>query len=101
MSAYIKLTTLEYPRYEGDIRLDYPDMGEGFVCPDTYAVVNWVDRPSIESNQISYELAPEFTDGNWNIVWGIRDLTQEEIDRYKNPRPDQLDLSGDKPNVIG
>ena len=100
MSAYIKLSTSEYPRYEGDIRLDYPDMGEDFVCPDTYAVVNWVDRPSIESNQISYELAPESIDGNWHIVWGVRNLTQEEIDIINQPR-NNLDNSGSVPNVIG
>ena len=113
MSAYIKLLTLEYPRYEGDIRLEYPDIlesqtGESFPCPDTYAPVQFIDAPEFNvDTQIAYELAPVNNDGVWSMVWAVRNLTQEEIDSinefkklYETPKPD-LTQQGSQPNVIG
>ena len=114
MSAYIKLSTLEYPRYEGDIRLEHPDIlesqtGDGFPCPDTYAPVQFVDAPEFNvDTQIAYELAPVNNDGIWSMAWTVRDLTQEEIDFIKqekekqNQRPFQdLTQEGTEPDVIG
>lgn len=109
MSAYIKLSTLEYPRYEGDIRLEYREIlesqtGDTFPCPDTYATVQWVDEPSYNiETQLAYELAPVNNNGTWFMVWAVRDLTQEEIDA-RNPQPSQqqdLSQQGSVPNVIG
>ena len=71
MSAYIKLSTLEYPRHVGDIALD-PE-GE-------YAPVQWVDPPQFDgATQVAYEVAPECVDGAWRMVWQVRDLTEQEI----------------------
>lgn len=113
MSAYIKLSTLEYPRYEGDIRLENPDIletqtGETFPCPETYASVQFVDAPKFNvDTQIAYELAPINNNGVWSMVWAVRDLTQEEIDSinefkklYETPKPD-LTQQGSQPNVVG
>jgi len=113
MSAYIKLSTLEYPRYEGDIRLEHPEIlesqsGGAFPCPETYAPVTWVDAPEYNpETQTAYELAPINADGVWSMVWFMRDLTQEEIDsinEFKQLQLGQLpDLTqqGSEPNVIG
>ena len=80
MSAYIKLSTLEYPRHEGDIRIEYPDMGEEFSCPNSYALVEWVDAPTIDhSTQLAYEAPPQLINGAWTMVWAVRDLTADEI----------------------
>lgn len=77
--AYIKLETLEYPRHEGDIRLEHPETPTVFECPETYAPVAWVDPPSFDPDtQVAYELAP-INDGGWRMVWAMRDLTPEEI----------------------
>jgi len=84
MSIYIKLLTLEYPRHEGDIRLEYPEIletqtGDDFPCPSTYAKVEWVDPPEINPNTQKYfELSPTQVGGIWTIVWGVKDLTDEE-----------------------
>lgn len=85
MIYFIKLATLEYPRHEGDIRLEHPEIlesqtGDTFPCPDTYAPVEFVQPPpTIETQTI--EMLPPVQDesGKWKMVWAIRDLTPEEI----------------------
>ena len=84
MSAYIKLTTLEYPRHEGDIRREHPEISEdqtwpNFPCPSTYALVEETPRPVFTNTQTAYEVAPVQVDGVWKQVWEVRDLTADEI----------------------
>tara|TARA_R110000868_G_scaffold308447_3_gene569953 strand:+ start:1674 stop:1979 length:306 start_codon:yes stop_codon:yes gene_type:complete len=88
MSAYIKLSTLEYPRHEGDIRLEHPEIlesqtGDTFPCPDTYQLVQWVDAPTITEHQQAYEIAPIQQDGVWIMRWEVRDLTAAEIEHLQ------------------
>ena len=79
MSAYIKLSTLDYPRHAGDIAIDPAGMAD-------YALVNWTDRPSFEpAMQRCSEAAPVQDEaGNWKMVWSVRDLTAEEIQQRKD-----------------
>ena len=86
MKAYIKLSTLQYPCHEGDIRLEYPEIpesltGETFPCPSTYAFVNPVERPSYNFHSEACALKqPQQIDGEWFTTWEVRDLTEEELD---------------------
>jgi len=86
MSAYIKLSTLEYPRYEGDIRLEYPEItedqtGATFPCPNTYALVTPVQMPECNYEiQCVEELPPVQIDGVWTQRFLVRDLTVEELE---------------------
>jgi len=86
MSAYIKLSTLEYPRHEGDIRIEHPDIREdqtypNFPCPDTYALVTPIQIPSYnEETQCAEEIAPVQIDGVWTQQFLVRDLTAEELE---------------------
>lgn len=85
MNVYIKLSTLEYPRHEGDIRLEYPEIlesqtGDTFVYPATYAVVEATERPSYDVQvQTAYELPPQKINGVWKMVWGVRDYAGHEL----------------------
>jgi hypothetical protein len=84
MSSYIKLSTLEYPRHEGNIRQEYPEItedqtGPTFPCPDTYALVQETPEPEITDTQVTNEEAPVCINGVWRRVWSVRDLTAEEI----------------------
>lgn len=105
MSTYIKLATFEYPRHQGDIRLEYPEMGADFVCPDTYAIVEETPEPQIDySTHTTYELTPENIDGVWKRVWAVRELTAEEIqlmEDAKDYQNKQLNVPGTTPDVIG
>lgn len=86
MSTYIKLSTLEYPRHEGDIRLEHPEIREdqtwpNFPCPDTYALVEWIDPPTIDGTTQIVELQqPIQENGMWKMVWAVRSMTAEELD---------------------
>lgn len=108
MSAYVKIATGEYPRHEGDIRLEHPEIlesqtGDTFPCPPTYALVEYVDPPVFDYATHRVQLGtPELVNGVWKMTWVIRPATQEEID-YKDPvifaRP-SLDQPGAEPDVI-
>jgi hypothetical protein len=108
MSAYIKLATLEYPFYQGDIRLEHPEIGEIFECPTTYAPVKEIlfensGLPEIDGNtQTIYELPPVNSNGVWSMSWAVRALTQEELSvKAQMTVVLNTDAAGSKPNVIG
>jgi hypothetical protein len=89
MSNYIKLSTLEYPAHEGDIRLEYPDIaehltGDAFPFPDTFSRVFDTPPPTIDpAIELFYELAPVLqADGKYYQSWAIRELTNEEKDLH-------------------
>lgn len=114
MSAYIKLSTLEYPRYEGDIRLEHPDIsesqtGDSFPCPNTYAPVVWIDPPqySFEQRQYVVEIAPECVSGIWEMRWEVRVMDEDTFTKIKmelqsigNPLGDRINKPGSTPDVI-
>lgn len=85
MTAYIKLSTLEYPRHEGDIRLEYPEItedqtGDTFPCPDEYALVSPVQIPECDYEfQTVEEIPPTQVDGVWTQQFLVRNLTAEEL----------------------
>jgi|APGre2960657373_1045057.scaffolds.fasta_scaffold39788_2 hypothetical protein len=94
MSSYIKLSTLEYPRHEGDIRSEYPEItvdqtGATFPCPDTYALVEETPIPEVTDTQTFAELAPVCIDGVWRRVWSVTELTSEEL-AYRAELKDKL-----------
>ena len=77
MTAYIKLSTLEYPRHIGDIEIDEDK---------NYAQVEWVDQPDFDfKTQRCYEGMPVEIDGTWHMTWIVRDATQDEIDQANKP----------------
>jgi hypothetical protein len=78
MSAYIKLSTLEYPRHIGDIEIDPAGITD-------YANVEWRDAPQFDrSTHRCNEVAPIQEDGVWHMVWVVRVATQQEIDEEIN-----------------
>jgi hypothetical protein len=79
MNAYIKLSTNEYPRHEGDIAVDL----DGALA---YAEVLWVERPSYDSStQLCSEGSPVQVDGQWKMTWQVRNATPEEIEYMNRP----------------
>ena len=85
MSIYIKLSTNEYPRHQGDVRLEYPDMGEPFVLPETYASVQSTEPPEYDyETHRAEETPPVLINGVWTMQWRVREATQEEIESNAN-----------------
>jgi hypothetical protein len=87
MSSFIKLSTLEFPFHEGDIRLEYPEIdesltGDTFPVPHSYAKVIVNDSPIPNGPySVVYPLPPQQFDGVWYVNWSIRNMTDEEKDR--------------------
>jgi hypothetical protein len=85
MTVYIKLSTLEYPRYEGDIRLEHPEIletqtGNTFPCPETYALVYHAPMPDYNRDtEALEETAPKCINNEWFQTWQVRALTAEEL----------------------
>ena len=77
MTAYIKLSTGEYPRHPGDIALD-PDKD--------YVEVHWVDLPIFDmATQRCEEGFPVNENGIWRMTWVVRDATENEINAANGP----------------
>jgi len=101
---YIKLSTLEYPRHQGDIRLEYPGMGEEFVLPNTYAFVHVEPMPEYDGTTSVFEYSPPFEqDGQWFQNGQVRLRTEEEQIEFEKmlDRMRPLEAKGTEPDVIG
>ena len=116
MSAYIKLSTLEYPLHEGDIRIEHPEIQESqtgitFPCPSTYALVQPVDPPEVlfSNKQYVVELPPVATEFGWQMQFEVRTYTDEEYAQEIATRESlsgqylnkHLNYAGSDPDVIG
>jgi len=77
---YIKLETLEFPRFQGDIRNEHPEIGEEFVCPGTYAPVVEGSFPEYDyETQKVIHGDPENVDGVWKVDFKIVPLSETEL----------------------
>lgn len=89
MKAYIKLETGAYPLFEGDIRLEHPEITEdqtypNFPCPPTYAMVEPLPLPEYDpETQTLVSGVPEIVDGKWVVQFTVRALTQEDFDNIQ------------------
>lgn len=84
MSFYIKLSTNEYPRHQGDIILEHPELADNFVCPDTYALVEWTDPPEHDKvTQRIEQTTPVLTNGIWKMSWIVRAATEWELEQTR------------------
>lgn len=100
---YLKLPTMEYPRYEGDIRLEHSEIredqtGDTFPVPPDYAVVTITKPPELAKDQYLTEDAPVQKDGKWYNVWIVKDMTPEQID-MRNKVQNEFPPKRMRPNV--
>jgi hypothetical protein len=121
-TQYIKLSTLQYPLYEGDIRLEHPEIREdqthpNFPCPNTFALVEVDPMPDFDpTTHHTKQLPPENINGTWKVRWtAVRELTDSEkqfrqrrriLDEAvlfggnNSPLFANLDSPGEAPNVL-
>lgn len=70
----------EYPRFLGDILLEFPDFVEGDALPTGWHAVTPAEVPSVDFDfQLIYEEFPELIDGTYYQKLIVRDLTEEEL----------------------
>lgn len=89
MTTYIKLSNLEFPLHEGDIRLEYPEIsesqtGENFPYPDSYARLVYGDKPTYdEATQYLKLLHPYQSGSVWKVDWEVWQLSVKQIEYNK------------------
>lgn len=72
MSTYIKLSTMQYPLYIGDIEIDPIGM-------DDFAIVNIDPFPEYDYKRYQvFTQSPEQIDGQWRQGWAITPIPDEE-----------------------
>ena len=71
----------EYPVYEGEIRLRYPNVSfpSPFVAPEGYEPVADVVPPAYDYRKNVTEGTPLLVDGAWTRNWVVADASEEEI----------------------
>lgn len=71
----------EYPVYEGEIRLRYPNVSfpSPFVAPEGYVPVADVVPPAYDYRKNVTEGTPLLVDGVWTRNWVVADASEEEI----------------------
>ena len=71
----------EYPVYEGEIRLRYPNVSfpSPFVAPEGYVPVADVVPPAYDYRKNVTEGTPLLVDGVWTRNWVVADASREEI----------------------
>jgi hypothetical protein len=84
---YINETTEEFPLYEGDIRLLYPDMGETFELPEGFSEVLSSPVPELLEGEKAIQAKPIInSDGQYEQVFVIESLTEEELENKAKMR---------------
>lgn len=102
MAAYINIITNEYPFYQGDMELRFPNFDENNVHED-YAVVLQPDLPEHTDTQKVDEIAPSLVNGVWTKQYIVVDLTEDQLNNLnasRNRSAPDLTQSGSAPNVI-
>lgn len=89
-------SVVEYPVYEGDIRLRYSNVSfaSPFEAPDGYEFVVDTHRPAVDYKQNCIEGDPVLSDGVWTRNWLLIDATAQEIadrlnEQWANVRSDR------------
>ena len=85
MKSYlINTETLEWPIYEGEYRLQFPNTSFPIdFTPDLPHEWVYESIPPVIDRSIQglREIAPTKVEGEWTRTWEAYDLTQEELDR--------------------
>lgn len=82
---YIDTNTNTYPLYPGDVLLVAPTWALGDPLPTGWHSVEPTEPPVISEAQTYYEVAPLVVDGIYTQSWGIRDLTETELESRMAP----------------
>jgi hypothetical protein len=69
----------EYPRFPGDIQIDFPSWKPEDPLPKGWKEVVQTPYPELQANELAHEDSPVEIDGILTQSWLVRDMTAEEI----------------------
>lgn len=83
MAIYINTETMQYPLYEGDVRLAFPNVSlprVDFVAPEPFYAVAPTSIPEFDiATQAAREVMPSFISNEWVQTWEVYELSSEEL----------------------
>lgn len=85
MSIYISPNN-EYPRFQGDIKLENPTWEVGQELPTGWIAVEEVVVPDYSTDEVLEEKFPVEENGIWYRSWNVRKMTSEEKARRDAPK---------------
>lgn len=69
----------EYPRYIGDLQIEYPGWKEGDAIPEGWTEVAYAEQiPTPGPDEVVYEDYPELVNGTFVQKFSVRKITKEE-----------------------
>jgi hypothetical protein len=76
---YLNTQTNEYPLFAGDLEL----LGwkQGTPLPENWVEVERTDVPEHSATEVAYENSPTKVGDIWKQSWGIRTLSNEELEQ--------------------
>jgi len=76
---YMKLQGNVFPYFQGDVRLEVPEMGEEFVLPEGFVEVEQQPAPDYDqfSQTVDYGV-PYEESGSWKVDMVVRQMTTKE-----------------------
>lgn len=84
----------EYPRYVGDLLLEYPDWKEGDALPTGWRKVEVLTNPEYDpANEVAETALPVEIDGVLTQQWKVRPMNAEEIERRDAPKTAKAKLA--------
>lgn len=87
-----------YPRYIGDLQIEYPEWTESDALPDGWSVVQEIEQPAADPGKKVVEEFPKLYRGKYKQNWIQVDLSTEEQAMISNREAalalmDRLNLS--------
>ena len=74
-----------YPRFIGDVQVEYPNYKEGDTPPNGWFLVEETEYPEAEADKAIEEVLPVLVDGVYKQTFNIRPLTADEIEKRNAP----------------
>lgn len=97
MTTYINTDTLEYPLFEGDIRLAFRHSVsfpvEGFEPPAGYVAVQPTPQPEADAGHFITEAPPALIDGAWTQQWAVVECPAPVIAAKRQALADSIDAA--------
>lgn len=76
----------EFPRYAGDLLLEYPDYVIGKELPTGWHLVAESEYPIAKEGEVVEELFPTLTNAGYVRTYKVRPFTEEELEIANAPK---------------
>lgn len=83
----------EYPRFIGDLQIEYPDYNWGDPLPEGWIMVEETLPPTVGEDEVWEETFPVKTKDSYKQAFRVRAMTSEEIERRDAPKTAKAKLA--------